>query len=90
MDSGETNEASLAAIFFATDNLAAITVGGIPLAGTWLFQSGQFLSTVATEGIQYDFQVSATTCSSGSVSQADGGAGDSYHAGHSVTLSRLT
>ena len=90
LDLGLSSEASVAAVFFAVDNLAAVTVGDVPLAGTWEFQSGQFLSSVATEGISYDIQVGPTTCASSKVTQADGGAGDAYHNGHSITLSRLT
>jgi len=87
---GEITDSSTAveAIFVQLDSAVASVVDGVPLVGVWDFVDGQLTWTAATEGISYRFTVTATTCSGGKVTVADGGVGDSFGAGHPFTMSR--
>lgn len=81
---------ALAVVLVVANNLAVVTVDGVPLVGVWGFVNDSQISVVAsTEGIEWAFQVSADACASGRVTQASGSARDPLLVGHPCTWTRV-
>jgi hypothetical protein len=85
--SGTAGSSSITAVMVTTDHAAATLVDTLPVVGAWGYVD-DFRWTGATEGFSYFFEVSATACSGGKVTDATGSGHDALFNAFAVTITR--